>query len=142
MKELREMMTGRNVVPITRETFPIGTPVIVRGFIDSNCGWDFSAPLHFMEPFHLSSEISSISDDVVEGRIIDLLVDLSCGDVIQPDDEPWPYTAKYIKRLWSRGKKGLVKRLAIYESVVTLIDWGDIDTGLDFTIVSKELSFG
>lgn len=127
----RELLTGRIVVPITRDTFPLNTPVIVRSFVDTNSGWEFDAPLHIMEPFHSYHIVSSIGEDVVDELLQEMLVDLQMRAVLDADDDPWPYSPKYLKRLWQRGKRGEVERLVIFESTIVVSNWGSEEDDWD-----------
>lgn len=126
-----ELLTGRIVVPITRDTFPLNTPVIVRSFVDTNPGWEYDAPLHFMEPFHSYHIVSSIGDDVVDEILEEMLVDLQLRAVIEADADAWPYSPKYLKNLWRRAKRGEVQRLVIFESTVTVVSWGNEENDWD-----------
>lgn len=121
---VREMLTGRNVVEIRRDTFPIDTPVVVRSFCDTRAGWEYDAPLHIMEPFHGYRIISSICDEVVNGIVEDILVDLELGRIIAPDSDCWPYSPAYLKRLWRQGKSGNSDRLIVFETTVVVRNWG------------------
>lgn len=132
----REVLTGRNVVPITKRTFPLGQPVLIESFIDGNCGWEYDAPLHFMRPFHRYCIVGSCCTETIDGKIEDIIIDLDCGRTIAPDDDCWPYEPKYLKRLFRRARNG--NRCMYFRSIVTVNSWSDDGYCLDFSCETLE----
>jgi len=102
---------------ITRNDFPINTPIPFEAFIDGNCGWEFDAPLHFLKPFHRYHEVRSTCKETIEAKIQDLMIDVSCDLEIYESANYWPYEEKkYVEGLMSRLRRGKGRRGVAYFS--------------------------
>lgn len=111
--------------PITRDMFPVGKPVVLDSFVDTNCGWEFDAPLHFFAPIHLYYEVGSNHEDTVSEKIYELLVDLEDREVEQ-SLSTWPYLSNYYEQMVAKITKGKApKRLSLYRTTVTVRHWGE-----------------
>lgn len=115
----------KSLPPITQEIFPIGKPVVINSFVDTNCGWEYDAPLHIFSPFHMYYEIGSNCDETVTGKIEDVLVDLESRQVKQ-DPSTWPYLVNYYEQMVAKINKGKApKRLCLYRTTVVVNHWGE-----------------
>lgn len=125
MREAIRLKT-KCVQPITRSTFPLNQPVIVEAIIDCESGWEFDAPLHIMRPFHRYIETGSIWAGAVDSALEDILIDLSIGqdESLPPDDHAWPYTGKYLDRVFRQVRNGGRRdRFCYYRRIVLVTDW-------------------
>lgn len=130
---------GRNVVPITKATFPVGRVITVESIIHGNTGWEFDAPLHFMRPFHLHCITGSACTEAINRKLEDLLIDLDCEKEIPADTDAWPFRGETLKRIFVKAQRREAQGVFYYRSKVRVRRWsapGAADA--DWVIETKE----
>jgi len=115
------------LMTLDREAFPIGVPVVIEAIIDGSCGWEFSAPMHVMRPFHRYFETGSICVESVEEKIEDLMIDLDAYVSLSGEDSVWPYANwDYLNGLFLRCRRGKGRQGVSYFRVdVTVSHWSE-----------------
>lgn len=120
---------GRFAMAVTRDTFPLGQTVVVEGFIDGSCGWEYDAPLHIMRPFHQYHIVTNSCPETFAEHIEDILQQVGCGTKLAPDCETWPYDAKYLNNLWARLRGGRARSgVFLFSAEVVVNRWADTDS--------------
>ena len=117
---------------ITKDTFPLGVPVLIETMIDREAGWEFDAPMEIMSPFRLFRETGSIGPEAVEAVLEDLLIDFDCNLTVEPDCVGDDDDDAALHEIFSKVRGGrLRKRWAYYRTTVVVNRWTSEDESID-----------
>ncbi|QDU82651.1 hypothetical protein Pla110_44120 [Polystyrenella longa] len=121
---------------LVKSDFPKGEPVRFEAIIDSGCGWEFDAPLHFCKPFHRYCIVTSVCNATIEDRIERFMIDLDIHGYVEGDHDTWPYdNAQYIKGLFYRARKAKVRRGVSYFACDVIVrKWGNEDECVEYDV--------